>query len=102
MRCEARFKVHLDEYEVASPDGLALLFRQFDDRKSGRSPGDVAGAYQGLYEPLRTVPKGAAKLGIDGVAWYRRMIEGAPVPSGDAVYSLMQETGAARLPSVAW
>ncbi len=25
--------VTMDEYEVDSPDGLALLFRQFDDRK---------------------------------------------------------------------
>ena len=39
------------------------------------------------------MPKAAAKLGIDGVSWYRRMIEGVPVPSGDGVYSLMNETG---------
>jgi len=85
--------VHIDDYEAQTPDDLALLFRQFDDRKSGRSAGDVAGAYQGLHEPLRAVPKAAAKLGIDGVSWYRRSIEGVPVPSGDAVYSLMNETG---------
>ena len=27
-------KVHLDTYEVDSPEALAVLFRQFDDRKS--------------------------------------------------------------------
>ena len=45
-------KVHLDEYEVPNKPSLALLFRQFDDRKSNRSPSDVASAYQGLYEEL--------------------------------------------------
>jgi len=86
-------KVHLDEYEVQDADGLALLFRQFDDRKSGRSTGDVAGAYQGLYAPLHGVPKPTAKLGIDGVAWWKRHVEGLPVPSGDDVYTLFAEGG---------
>jgi hypothetical protein len=86
-------KVHLDEYEVQSNDDLALLFRQFDDRKSGRSVGDVAGAYQGLWETLREVPKGSAKLAIDGVAWHRRNVVGMPMPAGDEVYSLFNETG---------
>lgn len=85
--------VHLDEYEVDGPDGLALLFRQFDDRKSGRSSHDVSGAYQGLYEALRDVPRKAAKLAIEGVAWYRRTIEGQPVPSGDSQYELFGEDG---------
>jgi hypothetical protein len=34
-------KVHMDTYEVDSNDGLALLFRQFDSRKSGHTPTDV-------------------------------------------------------------
>ena len=33
-------KVHIDEYEVPNKTSLALLFRQFDDRKSNRSPTD--------------------------------------------------------------
>jgi hypothetical protein len=40
-------KVHLDEYQVDNKEGLALLFRQFDNRKSGRTPTDVAGALSG-------------------------------------------------------
>lgn len=85
--------VHLDEYEVDSPEGLALLFRQYDDRKSGRSPSDVSGAYQGLYEPLHDVPKDMAKIAIEGVVWYRRNIEGMPVPSGDDQYHMFNEVG---------
>lgn len=84
---------HIDEFRVSDENGLALLFRQFDDRKSGRTPTDVSGAYQGLYEPLRGVNRKVAKLGIEGVAWWRRTIEGAPTPAGDDVYTLFGELG---------
>lgn len=86
-------KVHLDEYEVDDKDALAVLFRQFDDRKSGRSAGDVAGAYQGLHEPVKDVNRQTAKLAVEGVGWYRRNVEGIPVPSGDGMYELFSETG---------
>lgn len=85
-------RVHLDHYEVDDKNGLAVLFRQFDDRKSGRSTSDVSGAYQGLHENLHIVPRATAKLGIDGIAWWRRHVEGLPVPQGDNVYSLFGET----------
>lgn len=99
MLCELNGKfptglsVHIDEYEAQTPDDLALLFRQFDDRKSGRSTGDVAGAYQGLFEALRDVPKDSAKLAVDGVAWFRRHVEGVEVESGDGVYQLFNQKG---------
>jgi hypothetical protein len=84
---------HIDTYDVANKEDLADLFRQFDDRKSSRSPGDVAGAHQGLYEEVRGVDKTAAKLAVEGVAWFIRVVEGAPnrgeVPlSGDGQYGL--------------
>jgi len=82
---------HIDDYEVDGPEGLALLFRQFDDRKSGRSAGDVAGAYQSLHANLRGVSKPVGKLGIDGVAWYLRTVEAAPTGSGDDVYELFNK-----------
>lgn len=85
--------VHYDEYKVENVDGLALLFRQFDDRKSSRSAKDVAAVYQGLYEPLNSVPKATAKLAIEGIAWYRRNIEGTGVRSGDDVYQLFGQEG---------
>jgi hypothetical protein len=86
-------KAHLDTYQVDDPDGLALLFRQFDNRKSGRTPTDVSGAYQGLYPELRDIPRGAAKLAVEGAAWYEKKVEGLPAPSGDDVYTLFGKRG---------
>lgn len=81
------------KYEVDGPDELALLFRQFDDRKSGRSAGDVAGAYQNLHPELQQVAKPIGKLGIEAIIWYRRTIEGAPISAGDEQYKLFNELG---------
>jgi hypothetical protein len=85
-------KVHVDTYEVDNNEGLALLFRQFDDRKSGRTPTDVSGAYQGLYADLADVSRGEAKLAVEGVAWFDRRVEGLPAPKGDDEYTLFGKT----------
>ena len=84
---------HIDEYEVPNKASLALLFRQFDDRKSNRSPSDVAGAYQGLYDDLHDVPRGAAKMAVEGACWYNRYVEGLPAPTGDDQYERFGEPG---------
>ena len=86
-------KVHIDEYEVPNKASLALLFRQFDDRKSNRSPSDVAGAYQGLYEELHDVPRGPAKMAVEAACWYDRHVEGLPSVSGDDQYVRFGEPG---------
>jgi hypothetical protein len=86
-------KAHIDEYVVPNKASLALLFRQFDDRKSNRSPGDVASAYQGLYEELHDVPKGPAKMAVEGACWYDRNVEGLPPVSGDDQYVRFGEPG---------
>jgi hypothetical protein len=84
--------VHLDEYEVETDDDLATLFRQFDDRKSSRTPADVAGAYQGLFEALRGVPRASAKLAVEGIAYWRKYIAGVSAKRGDDIYQSMGET----------
>jgi hypothetical protein len=86
-------KVHIDEYEVQNKASLALLFRQFDARQSNRSPSDVAGAYQALYEELHGVPKKSAKMAIEGICWYDRNVEGLPPVSGDDQYVRFGEPG---------
>ena len=84
-------KVHIDEYEVGGFDGLAVLFRQFDERKSGRSAADVAGAYQNITPELRDVARPIGKLAVDGISWYRQKVEKSPTPRGDEQYSLFHE-----------
>jgi hypothetical protein len=74
---------HVDEFEVNSLEALALLFRQYDDRKSSRSLGDVAGGYQGLYPELNSVPRWIGKIGIEAVTWFNKNIDGISVPAGD-------------------
>jgi hypothetical protein len=84
--------VHVDTYKVENDEELALLFRQFDDRKSGRSPADVSGAYQMLIPVLKAVPRLSAKIAIEGVNWWRRSIEGLPAKQGDDIYSTYADT----------
>lgn len=85
-------RVHVDEYEVSDSQGLALLFRQFDDRKSGRSSADVAGAYQNIVPELREVPRQVGKLAVDGITWFRFKIEKDPTtPRGDNAYPLFHD-----------
>lgn len=88
-----RVAVHLDSYEADSPEGMGILFRQFDARFSGRSKQDIAGAYQGLVKALEGVSRRKGKLGIEGIGWYRRSIEGLPVPSGDDLYQEFMTPG---------
>ena len=82
--------IHLDQYEAHEPEGMGLLFRQFDDRNSGRSKQDVAGVYQGLTkEALEGISRKKAKIGIEGIGWFNRVIEKVPVSSGDDLYKNM-------------
>jgi hypothetical protein len=83
--------VHRDHYEVDGPEGLAHLFRRFDNRKSSRTSEDVSGAYQGLIPELREVSKKVAKLGVEAINWYLRTIEGAPYGTGDDQYELFNK-----------
>jgi hypothetical protein len=89
-------KVIYSEYEVDTPEDMALLFRQFDDRISSRSPIDVSGAYQGLYSDLAEVNRGVAKMAAEAIAWYDKYIERLAVPVGDDRYSVFKDEGARR------
>lgn len=84
--------VHYDTFEVDSRTDLALLFRQFDARKSGRTPTDISGAYQGLHPDLASVPRAVAKLAIEGVAWFHRYVAGTMRVAGDNIYGLLDDT----------
>lgn len=83
--------VHMDEYEVENFHALATLFQQFDAQKSSRNAEDVAGAYKGLHRELDEVPVKLAKLGIDGVAWFKSQLQGIPVAKGLERYELLHD-----------
>jgi hypothetical protein len=90
----ANLKVHREHYLVDDGDALALLFQQFDDRRSSRSIADVAAVYQGLQPDLASIDKKIAKLSIDGYVWFRRRVEGIMgTPVGDMAYTLFRDTG---------
>ena len=97
MLCElngafpAGLKVHHDEYKVENEGDVVLLYRQLDERKSGRSVGDIAWAYQGVVPELNAVPKGTAKLAAEGIAWYQRTVAKEPTASGDEIYKMFNE-----------
>lgn len=84
----AGLKVHFDEYDLDDLDAAARLFRQFDDRRSGRSPADVSGVYQTFHNQLAGVPLNIGKLGVEAISWFRQFIEGLPVSRGDDRYTL--------------
>jgi hypothetical protein len=96
----ANLKVHREHFEVDDGEALALLFRQFDDRASGRSPLDISGVYQGLHPELAEVKRKIGKLVLDGYAWYYRVVEKAPMPIGDDVYGLFNNSG--LYPLIKW
>jgi hypothetical protein len=99
-RLPKELKVHREHYKVDSDEWLAMLFRQFDDRASGRTPLDISGVYQGLYPELISVDRRIGKLSIDGYIWYARFVEGAPTKTGDDVYSEFNNRG--LYPIISW
>lgn len=84
--------VHIDRYEVNSVDGLALLFRQFDDRKSARGPSDIAGAYQGLHTEIRDLSRSKCKIALQGVAYHQKNVIGSAMPSGDDLWKCFERS----------
>src|SRR5262245_17127841 len=94
-------KVHLDEYRVPNEEGLALLLRQFDDRKSSRTALDVSAAYQGLHSEIRDINRKVAQHAIQGIVWHRRHVMGLPnMPTGDNTYMLFADKG--YYPFIQW
>jgi len=82
---------HIDDFEVDDVLRLAGLFRQFDSRRSARSVGDIAGAYQMIMPPLQSVSRLAGRRAIEGAAWHEHRVFGADVPKGDDMFVLFHD-----------
>ena len=78
---------HIDEYEVENEAELVHLFRQFDARKSGRSPLDVANAYASVVPGLAGIPVDILKLGAEGVNWGYGAVDRLPAKKADDRYA---------------
>jgi hypothetical protein len=76
---------------VSDQESAVLLFRQFDSRKSSRTKEDISGAYQCFHEAIRGCKRSVAKLAVEGMAWFRREVQGIPVPSGDDLYNFFND-----------
>lgn len=87
-----RAKAHIDTYNVETSGELALLFRTFDSRNSARSALDVSGAYQGLVDEVAGVDRRLAKMAITGIAWFSKIVDKKPLPSGDDLFDLFDRT----------
>jgi hypothetical protein len=85
-------KVTINEYYAETLDDVVALFRQIDDRQSARTLTDIAGAYQGRVEALRSADRVAAKLAVEAIIWYNKYVEKVPTPEGDDKYSLFNDT----------
>src|SRR5215471_901389 len=83
--------VHLDTFEAETREDMALLFRQFDTRDSARTPLDISQAYQHTYPELAGIAPKICKMGADGIAWYLRVVVGAPAGIGDEHYTLYRQ-----------
>jgi len=79
------YYVHMDVYEPYSEEGMALLFRQFDARISGRSSTDCSHAYQGLFDEVAEHDEVKALAAIKGINRYHRLTSEGEVFSGDEI-----------------
>lgn len=77
-------KVHLDTYTCDDVEDSVMLFRQFDNRRSGRTSVDTAGAYMGVYPDLKKINPKIGKIAISGANDFRRK-EGEQHYSGDEI-----------------
>jgi hypothetical protein len=83
--------IHRDVYSVDTTDGLINLFRQFDDRVSGRTPLDVAGAYAKMEPGLAGVSMPIAKMAAESIVFYDTAIVGGSKVIGDDCYQVLHE-----------
>jgi len=83
--------IHRDIYDVETEYALVNLFRQFDDRITGRTPLDVAGAYAKLEPDLAGLDMKVVKLAAEAIIFYDTAIVGGAKVIGDDCYEVLHE-----------
>jgi hypothetical protein len=92
---------HLDHFAADDREGIVDLFRQFDQRWSGRSAADISGAFQGLIPEIVDCNRKLMKVAAEAISWFRRQVEGMEnIPTGDDTYQLLHQP--AYVPFYLW
>lgn len=87
----ASLAFHMDRYRADERKDMVELFRQFDQRWSGRSMADIAGAYQGLVPTIANCNRKVTKAAADAICWCIRRVEGGSAPTGDNAYDILHK-----------
>jgi hypothetical protein len=82
---------HIDQYEVETEAEMVNIFRQYDARKSGRSPLDVTNAYASVVPGLKNIPRDVLKLGAEGINWSHITVDRLPAKKADDRYEALME-----------
>jgi hypothetical protein len=92
---------HFDSYHADDREGMIQLFRQFDQRWSGRTSLDISGAYQGLVPAIADCNKRLTKAIAEAISWCRRHVIGVgEAPTGDNAYDQLHSE--LYIPFVQW
>lgn len=82
---------HVDQYKVEKPEEMVNIFRQYDVRKTGRSPMDVANAYASVVPGLQGIARDTLKIGAEGINWGYQSVDRLPAKKADDRYELLME-----------
>lgn len=82
---------HLDRFRADGRNAMVELFRQFDQRWTSRTAGDICGAYQGLNPDLKDCNQKVVKAAAEALSWCLRTVEGTDAPVGDNTYDLLHD-----------
>jgi len=83
---------HIDQYEVDTEAEMVNIFRQYDARKSGRTPMDVTNAYASVVPELNGIARDILKLGAEGINWARSTVDRLPAKKADDRYEELMKS----------
>lgn len=83
--------VHLDYYELETPEVFPYVFRQFDAPQSARKAPDVARNYMAQHEELSGIPLAIGKLAVEAVAFHHNQVSHVAFITADDRYELFNQ-----------
>jgi hypothetical protein len=74
------------ELEGGGIGAAPLAFRQFDAMVSARTRQEISNAYLQIEPELRGLDPQMARVGLEGISWFRHKVRGEQVERGDDLY----------------